>query len=297
MYDFWKGYYPEMPNAPWSGPLLSWTYTNPFTLEPTQRSLFGPPDWQSLFGYRQIVDGSIYSSFNKPHDVTVLNWPQNDYFLANVIDVQEDIAQKALSEARDLTLSLFYWLQTEAPRPDGGQGYPGLYPRGDIVGTKDGLAMAPYYRESRRIRAVRTIKEEHVGAQMLSDAGLSSSANFPDSVGTGYYRIDLHPTVGGDNYIDIESKPFQIPLGALVPVRVQNLLPACKNIGTTHVTNGCYRLHPVEWNIGEAAGLTAAFSLLKGVTPYEILEKKELFEELAALLDNQGIERAWPAGF
>lgn len=27
-----------------------------------------------------------------------------------------------------------------------------------------------------------------------------------------------------------------------------------KNIGITHITNGCYRLHPVEWNIGEAAG-------------------------------------------
>jgi FAD dependent oxidoreductase len=35
---------------------------------------------------------------------------------------------------------------------------------------------------------------------------------------------------------------------------VENLLPACKNIGATHITNGCYRLHPVEWNIGEAAG-------------------------------------------
>ena len=39
------------------------------------------------------------------------------------------------------------------------------------------------------------------------------------------------------------------PLGA-----AENLLPACKNLGVTHITNGCYRLHPVEWNIGEAAG-------------------------------------------
>ena len=55
--------------------------------------------------------------------------------------------------------------------------------------------------------------------------------------------------------------PFQIPLGALIPQRVENLLPAGKNIGTTHITNGCYRLHPVEWNIGEAAGALAAFCL------------------------------------
>ena len=38
-----------------------------------------------------------------------------------------------------------------------------------------------------------------------------------------------------DNYIDISSLPFQIPLGALIPERVENLLPACKNIGTTHI--------------------------------------------------------------
>jgi FAD dependent oxidoreductase len=43
------------------------------------------------------------------------------------------------------------------------------------------------------------------------------------------------------------SLPFQIPLGALIPRRVENVLPACKNLGTTHITNGCYRLHPVEW--------------------------------------------------
>ena len=55
----------------------------------------------------------------------------------------------------------------------------------------------------------------------------------------------LHPSTGGDNYIDISSLPFQIPLGALIPERVTNLLPACKNLGVTHITNGCYRLHPV----------------------------------------------------
>jgi len=39
---------------------------------------------------------------------------------------------------------------------------------------------------------------------------------------------------------------------------VQNLIPAAKNIGFRHITNGCYRLHPVEWHIGEAAGYLAA---------------------------------------
>jgi hypothetical protein len=56
-------------------------------------------------------------------------------------------------------------------------------------------------------------------------------------------------------------------LGALIPQRVENLLPANKNLGTTHITNGCYRRHPVEWNIGESAGALAACCLDHGVSP------------------------------
>src|SRR5262249_17370065 len=149
-------------------------------------------------------------------------------------------------------LSFFYWLQTEAPRPDGGEGWPGLRLRGDVTETTDGLAKMPYIRESRRIKAEFTIRQQHVAeAARLHQ---TYAERFSDSVGVGYYRIDLHPSTGGNNYIDVGSLPFQIPLGALLPVRMENLLPACKNIGTTHITNGCYRLHPIEWNIGEAAG-------------------------------------------
>ncbi|MBT4500175.1 MAG: FAD-dependent oxidoreductase, partial [Gemmatimonadetes bacterium] len=118
---------------------------------------------------------------------------------------------------------------------------------------------------------------------------------FADSIGLGSYRIDLHPSTGKDNYIDVSSLPFQIPLGSLIPVRVENLLPACKNIGTTHISNGCYRLHPVEWNIGEAAGLLAAFCLERDHAPRQVHEQKELTEDFQQLLRAQGIELEWPA--
>ncbi len=132
------------------------------------------------------------------------------------------------------------------------------------MGTDDGLAMAPYIRESRRIKAAFTVTENHVGVdarakQLGKKPGEFTAEKFSDTVGTGSYRIDLHPSSGGDNYIDVSSLPFQIPLGSLIPQRVENLLPACKNIGTTHITNGCYRLHPVEWSIGEAVGELVAF--------------------------------------
>src|SRR6185312_5345792 len=75
-----------------------------------------------------------------------------------------------LRQAKQLSLSLLYWMQTEAPRLDGGQGWKGLRLRKDIVGTEDGLAKAAYIRESRRIRAVFTVLEQHVGAQMCVGA-------------------------------------------------------------------------------------------------------------------------------
>jgi hypothetical protein len=92
----------------------------------------------------------------------------------------------------------------------------------------------------------------------------------------------------------VNALPFQIPLGALLPVRMRNLLPACKNIGTTHITNGCYRLHPVEWNIGEAAGLLASFCLTRRVEPHAVREQADLLNEYQSLLTVQGVEIDWP---
>ena len=61
--------------------------------------------------------------------------------------------------------------------------------------------------------------------------------------------------------MDIDSYPFQISLGALLPVRIDNLLPACKNLSTICITSGAHRVHPVEWSIGEASGALATFCL------------------------------------
>ena len=117
---------------------------------------------------------------------------------------------------------------------------------------------------------------------------------FADSVGIGYYRIDLHPSTGQRNYIDIESLPFQIPLGALIPVGTENLLAACKNIGTTHITNGCYRVHPAEWNIGESAGACAAWCLDHGMTPQALHGDVAALAAFQQALVERGIPLAWP---
>ena len=135
-----------------------------------------------------------------------------------------------------------------------------------------------------RSRALETGRQEE---------GLRS-VSFRDSVGLGSYPIDLHPSTAGDNYIDFETLPFEIPLGALIPERIQNVLPANKNIGTTHVTNGCYRLHPVEWNIGEAVGGLVGHCLRRGIAPAAVWERHGECEAFQRTLIERGVEIRWP---
>jgi hypothetical protein len=300
-YALWRDYTPRFRagQRPWSGKLLDWTHPHPVTLEDRRRVLYPEEEQapgQSLWRYRRIITREHYPPEVAPPEATLVNWPQNDYFEGNVIDAPPESVARYLEECKQLALSLLYWMQTEAPRPDGRQGYPELYLRPDLTGTADGLAKYPYVRESRRIKAVYTVTEEHVGAAArgIGRGQPGEGEPFQDSVGLGCYRIDLHPSTGGDNYIDIDSLPFRIPLGALLPVRVQNLLPAAKNLGVTHITNGCYRLHPVEWNIGEAAGLLAAHCLGAGLVPRQVREDEARLRDFQALCLRQGFELEWP---
>jgi hypothetical protein len=295
-YAFWRDYVPGLVPE-WTGKLLDWTFPSPISLQPRPMVLFPEERAEGagdMWTYRRIACRAHYADGQMPLETTLVNWPQNDYFLRSLIDRPDKEVKLALDEARQLSLSLLYWMQTEAPRPDGGSGYPGLFPRPDITGAEHGLAMSPYIRESRRIRAVLTVAEQHVGVDARASLGATGPENFEDSVGVGCYRIDLHPSTGGDNYIDISAYPFQIPLGALLPVRMRNLLPACKNLGVTHITNGCYRLHPVEWNIGEAAGMLAAFCMGRGAAAHQVRENEPLLLEFQALLRAQGVELEWP---
>lgn len=78
-------------------------------------------------------------------------------------------------------------------------------------------------------------------------------------------------------------------------MRVGNLLPACKNLGVTHITNGCYRLHPVEWNTGEAAGALAAWCLEKHLVPRQVhADPAHLADFQRFIAAHLGIELAWP---
>jgi hypothetical protein len=301
-YEFWRSYRADF----WPGPQLGWTTQEPETGRPLSRPLFsdsGPGVWgrgpqrgdtgaqpRCLWTFRRIRYAGHYA--DEVSDVTLVNWPQVDYWLTPLIGITGADRLASLAKARELSLCFVRWLQTDAPRPDGGTGYPGLRLCPEVLGTADGLAANAYVRESRRIATEFTVLETHVGVE--ARPGADRAQAFPDTVGVGSYRIDLHPSTAGRGYLDISTYPFQIPLGALLPQRLDNLLAAGKCLGVTHVTNGCYRLHPVEWNVGEAAGALAAYCLNQRVSSRAVRSSPTLLADFQRILLSMGLQLQWP---
>lgn len=275
---------------------------------------FGRAPWWT---YRRILAKENFDDPRVPNDLAMINTAGNDYYGGNIIGYapgspaagqplrNEETAAATLARARRASLGYVYWLQTECPREDpetgavvpGSTGYPEFRLRRDLFDTPDGCALRPYIREARRIRSLRPILEQEIVVKDFQGGmhrGDNARAAFmPDSVGIGHYALDIHPNGHGEPNAYVATRPFQIPLGALIPVRLTNLLPACKNLGVTHLTNGAYRLHPIEWNIGEAAGLLAAYCLQTSLSPREIYADPQHLLAFQQRLLQDGIALHW----
>ncbi|PZD72929.1 hypothetical protein C1752_02781 [Acaryochloris thomasi RCC1774] len=235
-----------------------------------QRQCFYDPD--GMFRYRRL-QRSVADDRARVGDVTVLNWSTsplgcndrppdpdaalgcgNDYVPGVLVGIRRAERQEQIKRACDRTQAYVHFLQTETGD---------LKPRGDLTWTANGIALAPYIREARRGIALTTIRHQDVAKKFFPDA--VRARTFGDSVGIGqYHYLDMHPNDApgqvelGDGH---DALPFTIPLGALIPERTDGLILSSKSIGTTHITNAAYRMHPAEWAIGEAGGHLAAFAL------------------------------------
>ncbi|MEK7408976.1 MAG: FAD-dependent oxidoreductase [Acidobacteriota bacterium] len=248
---------------------------------PVQYSMFGEdppiPNNQSprpFFAWRRLLARKNFAGPSSPPEVALINWPRQDYHDESLLDRTPEAFARVLQQAKRLSLSFLYWLQTDLARDDRqGNGYPELVLRPDVMGTEDGLSKYPYIRESRRIKARATVLEQDIVAEHQTGARARWCA---DSVGTAFYMVDIHPCGANERGRMMMPRPFQIPMGALLPQGVSNLLAAAKNLGVTHLTNGAFRLHPVEWNTGESAAVIASLALSKGTLPEPFEVQKEL---------------------
>lgn len=240
--------------------------------------------------YRRLIAKGHFPESQFKFDVAMINWESNDLRGENIIDKEPQTQAERLAMAKDLSLGFLYWMQTELPRDDGlGKGYPELFLRKDVLGTTDGLSKYPYIRESRRVLSEKIVTEEEIASSTNPGA---RAKPFHDSVGIGLYPIDIHghQEISGAGQA---SKPFQIPLSTMIQHDVRNLVPGCKNIGTTHVTNGAYRLHPVEWAIGEAAGELVGLCVNKRTLPFKVSQSKLKLRYLQNALVRHGSPVFW----
>jgi len=251
----------------------------------TAKGTYGP-----FWSYRRLIDKNNFNDPAYPHDIAMINWPGNDFVGGAFIDVSPEEKQSLHKEAKDLALGFLYWLQTEVKRDDGGYGYPEFKLRQDIMDTEDGLSKYPYIRESRRIKGLVTVVEQDICVSYLNGP---RARFFRDAGGLGKYFIDIHASGYKETAKSSDVYPFQISLGALIPKRVKNLLAGGKNLSVTHITNGTFRLHPVEWAIGEASGTLAAIALNEELLPQEIWLNEKLLRKTQAALIEQGAPIFW----
>jgi len=229
-----------------------------------------------FFTWRRVLASKNIAGPEPVNDLALINWPRQDYKDKSLLDRPPVEQAETLQQAKRLAYSFLYWLQAELPRDEGdGVGYPELMLRPEQMGSEDGLSKYPYIRESRRIRARSRVVEQDIVDEYQPGP---RAKWFGDSVGTAFYMVDIHPCGANERGRMMMPRPFQIPMGTLIPQGVSNLLPASKNIGVTHLTNGAYRLHPVEWNVGEAAAVIASLGIGQGRLPSAEDVQRELVE-------------------
>jgi hypothetical protein len=220
----------------------------------------------SFWVYRRSVEAALFRADAFPNDRAMINWSSNDHCDANLLSTDATQEAHALQDAKRQSLGFAWWIQHSVPRDDhSGDGYADLAMMPHAMGSSDGLSQFPYIRESRRIVPLRTIVEEDLAVDFQTGA---RAHEYSDSVGIGWYPIDIH-SCDRQDFVS-QSKPYEIPLGALIDRDADNLMAVGKTIGTTHITNGAYRLHPTEWATGEAAGEALAWSLDHHITPAQL---------------------------
>ena len=194
--------------------------------------------------------------------------------------------QAILGYARSFSLGYFWYLRNDVVRPDGGVGYRNLRTRPSVQGG-DYVTKFPYVRESKRLVGLSTITEEDILVHTNRDLRAVEARALlrrhprrrrlpdrhqglrPDRRDAGR-RDRRRRAFGGDG----GSRLAEIPLGALIPRSVDGLLAGGKNLSVSHIANGEYRIHPMEWNVGQAAGATAAMAVL--LVPNQIVQPRTI---------------------
>ena len=241
-----------------------------------------PPNWQgdALFqGAWENYGAEEFLNYGRlPQHRFMINWPiqGNDYgegvsrLLGNATE-QQAFLQESLWHSQGFA----HFIQQQLGRHYGLT--PETFPTGTSPLGGGAYGLHPYYRESRRVQGINTLREQDIlpcpGGQTAplpqDEQGRMSAialGNYPNDHHYPSRNLALKPKSlrWGGRWT---GTPFTIPYGCLIPKGVDGLLVCEKNISVSHIANGASRLQPVVLGIGQAAGMAAALCLEQGCQP------------------------------
>jgi hypothetical protein len=229
-----------------------------------------------------------------PENCFMINWPThgNDYAegvqrLVGNAQEQQAFLQAAYWHSQGFA----HFIQRQLGRRYGlaTDTFPVLHSaRGDAMVGGGAFALHPYYRESRRLIGLTTLREQdllpiprgNVAPLPLhtTASGCETVESICDAIAIGNYANDHHYPTGP---IPLQPKsirwggrwtgtPFTIPYRSLIPATVDGLLVCEKNLSVSHIANGATRLQPVVLGIGQAAGMAAALCIQHQCQPRDL---------------------------
>jgi hypothetical protein len=242
-----------------------------------------PPNYASeqFAGAWDDYSAELFMNYGRlPGGLFMINWPLqgNDYgtSVGRLVESPEQ-RQQFLQEALWHTQGFAHFIQTQLGHRYGLAN--NIFPHSSLGGGA--YALHPYYRESRRLQGLVTVREQDIlpvpGGQVAT-LPLNEERNAVTSIAVGNYPNDHH--YPGVNF-PLKPKsmrwggrwtgtPFTIPYGSLVPLSTDGLLVCEKNISVSHIANGATRLQPIVMNIGQAAGMAAALCIELGCQPRDL---------------------------
>lgn len=194
---------------------------------------------------------------------------------------------QATCQAKLLTIQFMYYIQHDLGQTNwsvaNDEGYDTPYNRAhrctslaSFQALEDQMPVEAYTREGRRLIGEQTLTGNELANAWKDPSKLPKYAS---SIAIGYYPMDLHAChapleTAYDSPDDLRQQfsggAFEVPLGVLIPEKVDGLLAAEKNISSSREANGAIREQPIAMDIGQAAGALAALSVRQGKQPRAI---------------------------
>jgi hypothetical protein len=114
------------------------------------------------------------------------------------------------------------------------------------------------------------------GRYVVNKDDVIAGARYDDAVVRATFSVDIHALSAENNKkaayhnAGIKTKPYDIPLRALIAKDVDGLMMAGRNISGDFIAHASYRVTGNSVAMGEAAGVTAALAALSKRLPHEV---------------------------